>query len=745
MSTQKITGKITRILFEGSNKVGLIVMTPQKKEIKVLGPSMMEIEVGRSISAEATKTTDPKWGDQYNAEVIIEEVQADHKSLVAYLVYHADGIGQVTAQKVVEGFGDKTLSVIGNTPEKLKNIGLTDKQIASLQKALSGSIIIQNLWNVLKPYDVGPSVIQKIYETHKSRALDVIKKDPYSLCDIRGISFKTADKIALSNDISERSPLRMMAAARFFINDSLTQKGDTAVLESDLSKGIVELTSINDDELIASSISELIRLNEIKIRIINNNKCFSSPYYEMMEKSIAQKISSLVEVKSQDDSLKSIAIAKLREITPQDRELDPEQKLAVESAFDNNILVITGGPGCGKTTISQCIIGAAKTKKKKVLICSPTGKAAQRISEVTGMPADTIHGMLIPRSDPGSEKGWSFTHDEDNPIEADYIFMDEASMSDTYITYCFFKAISPNTKVILIGDADQIASVGAGDVLREIIRSKCVPFVKLKTVQRTAKGSDIPTIANMIITGNSRKISFDDAINVSFVDVESESETIAELKRAYSEAIKNNGVKEVQVLVSRVGTNLGVMAINPILRDLANPLKRMTKVMKTASVDFREGDRVIRNCPDSEQDIKNGEIGEIIRIDGDSCVIDFGRKRVTYKRNEMSTSVDLAYAITKHKSQGSEYKLVIQLFPSSHTYMLNRNLIYTAMTRGKSDVKFIGSKKTFHIGCSKLGSDRLTGLGMEIKKVCSPIYIEEPVENKENNSLKTKTKRKKVA
>lgn len=745
MSKTNISGKITRILFEGDNKVGLKVMLPNRKEVTVLGPAMMDLEIGREISAQATVHVDPKWGTQYNAELITENIQKDPKGIASYLAYHAKGIGEVTAKKIVDKFGSSTIDVISFTPENLIEAGISAKQVESLKQALSGNTIIQNLWNYLKPHDIGPSVIQKIYEAHKSESLNIVRANPYSLCDLRGISFKTADRVALANNIKLDSPERMEAAARFVIDDCINQKGDTAIKVEDLIKGISDLTQVSDQDVIQRTLSSLTKKGEIKERVINDEKCFSSPYYEMMEKFIASKISMLVSIPAANDILKKKAVENLREITPKDRELNPEQKQAVEGAFDHNLMIITGGPGCGKTTISQCIIKAAKQEKKKILICSPTGKAAQRISEVTGMPAETIHGILVPRSDPGDEKGWSFTHNETNPIDADYLFVDEMSMSDTYITYSLMRAISPRTKVIIIGDADQIASVGAGDVLRELIRSKRVPCVKLKTVQRTAKDSDIPVIANKIITGNSRKIDFDEAVNVKFVDVETESETIAAIKKRYSEDIQMHGIKEVQVLAARVGTSLGVVELNKILRDIANPLKRTTKVLKTPSGDFREGDRVIRNCPDKDNDVANGEIGEIESISPDACVINFGKKKVSYKKQEMSTSVDLAYAITKHKSQGSEYKSVVQVVPSSHTYMLNRNLIYTAMTRGKSEVCFIGSKRTFHIGCSKLGSNRLTGLSMEIQKVCNKIYESELEEASKEETVKTKAKRKMVA
>lgn len=725
MSTIKIRGVIKRVLFDGENKVGLVVKDHNGlREYKVLGPAMMEVDEGKRIEADCTLKKDPKWGDQYLAELIMEDIPKNTEGILSYLTYHAARVGPGAADKIREYFKDKAAKIILETPDRLKEAGLTEKQIESIKNVLSGSAVYKDLWASLSPFGVGPSVIGKVYDNHGSDSLKVVRERPYSLCDIRGIGFKIADSIARANGIENDNPARLRAATLYIMDDVVGQRGDTAIELNELIGEVTRLAGLKDYAPVSAAIKDLESDGSLVSREIEGKTLLSFAGYAYKEKAIAKHLKRLLENPVADPEAAKHAVALLREITPQDRDLDPFQKKALEEAFAHNVLIITGGPGCGKTTISQCIVKTLKKAAKVVLLSAPTGKAAQRMSEVTGMESDTMHGTLKPTSGAGMENdGFSFEFNVTNKLKADSITLDEASMGDTNIVYDFVSAIEDGTKLIIIGDFNQIPSVGPGMVLRDLIKSKTIPVVQLKNVQRTAQGNDIPVVADQIIKGNSRKIDFESTRNVKFIESDDESICIAKLKTDYAESIKQFGVAEVQVLSPRKGTGLGVVELNEQMREIANPLKRNMKTLKTAKTVYRVGDRVIRNSPDKPNDVANGEVGTIVDIDekNKTATVQF-RHRVIYSKEVMSSDVSLGFVLTKHKSQGSEYKKVYMIISKSHVFMLNRNLIYTALTRGKSDICMIGSKSAFHMGVAKLGSNRVTGLKHELLQVLKPIY-----------------------
>lgn len=729
MSTIKIRGLIKRVLFQGENKVGLVVKDHNGvTEYKVLGPSMMDVAEGKRIEADCTLKKDAKWGDQYLADLIIEDVPKNTEGILSYLSYHAERIGPTTISKIRDHFKEKAGSILLESPDRLIEAGLSEKQVQSIKKTLEGSSVFKDLWAILNPFGVGPSVIGKIYDSHGADAITVVKTRPYSLCDIRGIGFKIADSIAEANGITGDNEARLSAATSYAMSEIVAQRGDTAIDRTDLIDEVKKLTSRPknsvESEAINKAIGSLVSEGTLAIRKIDSKEFISTGSHAYKERMIAKYLKDLLDASVPDPQAAEHAVGLLREVTPSDRELDPYQKQALEDAFKHNVIIITGGPGCGKTTISQCIVKTAAKSGKVPLLSAPTGKAAQRMSEVTGMSADTMHGSLKPQGGELSEDGGlSFEFNCHNKLNVEVINLDEVSMADTNIFYDFISSIRPGTRLIMIGDFNQIPSVGPGMILRDLIKSRTIPTVQLKNVQRTAKGNDIPIVADMIIKGQSRKIDFDSTRNVSFIEASDESLATAQLKTAYAQAIKEYGINEVQVMTPRRGTALGVAELNEQLREISNPLKRNMKVLKTSRLTYRLGDRVIRNSPDRENDVANGEIGQIIDIDekNQTAKVQF-RKTAVYSKEVMGSEVDLANAITMHKSQGSEYKKVFLVVASSHVYMLNRNLIFTALTRGKVDSVIVGSKSAFHMGVAKLGVNRTTGLKHELLQVMKPVY-----------------------
>lgn len=613
------------------------------------------------------------------------------------------GVGPATAQKMVRYFGADTLNVIENSPEQMLQIpGFSMHKINQIADSLKEHGDIQRIMVFLQGVGVSPGYALKIYRTYKNEAVKIVKENPYRLADdVFGIGFKIADQIAKKIGVGNESPYRIRAGIRFWLNEN-SNEGHIYTYEKDfLAKASKEL-EVNELQL-AAEMEELLIKKEIFREVLPDGRkiIYLAPFY-YSETGVASRINELLQADlgniSIDPSQALEKYAKTSQITLADK-----QHEAVIKSLQCGVLIITGGPGTGKTTIIKAILSLFKTAGLKVMLAAPTGRAAKRLAETTQEDAKTIHRLL----GYGSEdfKGSRFQYNEDEPLTTDVLIVDEFSMVDLILFYNLLKAITPGTRLIIVGDVDQLPSVGPGSVLRDLIQSGKVPTVRLNVIFRQAGESLIIANAHRINEGTFPQLS---SKNKDFFFMEeSEPEKIVQMfpelvKVRIPKYLGCDPVEDIQVLTPMRRTITGVENLNLCLQEALNPPASDKTELKTGAITFRLGDKVMQLKNDYQKQVFNGDIGRIQHIDQEDrrMVVAFqeveGEHRVVYESEELDQLV-LAYVISVHKSQGNEYPVVIMPVTTQHFLMLQRNLLYTAVTRAKKMVVLIGTKKAVAI------------------------------------------------
>lgn len=646
-----------------------------------------------------------KYGKEFKVSNFEEDIKLDKEHIVLYLSQGPiKGIGPKTAEAIYLRFGNNTLEILDNNIDLLSEIpGIGKITLGKIKESYLANRTARDTLAFLLPYGISVRRALKFFTIYGDKALEIVEKKPYSLCKISGIGFKTADKIALKVGIPPASPERIEEAIKFTLKET-TKLGDTCLSRKKLSEIVIKL--LETPEITEKTVSELIDKLWEKGQIILFNGNYYSPEMYNAEDNLAKLIKS----KSTEEAscvCKNIEEAIATEEKSLGFKLAPEQKAAVISALSNTVCIITGGPGTGKSAIQKAIVEifAQQFPSHSILCCAPTGKAARRMTEASGMPACTIHsalGLCVGDDD-------TVFHAK-NKLSQDLIIVDEISMLDTLLANELFSNIAKGSRIVLIGDADQLPSVGAGQVLADIIKSGVLPVTKLTTVYRQAAGSLIAVNAALI---RNKKSALEYGDDFSFTSTKEEEESKELILETYKKEIQEYGIDGVCVLTpKRKNATTCLEKMNPLLRDIANPPDEAKKEVSHKDRVFREGDKVIQRK--NFENIANGDIGYIKCIykvsDEPVACIDFGDDRIKYFDEMSLEMVDLAYAITVHQSQGSEYQSCILSLHTNQFMLLTKPLVYTAITRAKKKMTIIGQKKALYMAIGKEGEERVTGL-----------------------------------
>ncbi|HJO91921.1 MAG TPA: ATP-dependent RecD-like DNA helicase [Victivallales bacterium] len=687
-----ISGTVERITFH-SEETGFCVLRIKVKgyrELLTVVGSTAVISAGEYLECKGYWVNDRKHGLQLKASYIKTVPPTTLEGIEKYLGSGMiRGIGPHFAKKLVHAFGEDVFDIIENTPEKLKELdGIGPKRTAKVIDAWDEQKAVREIMVFLRSHGVGTARSVRIYKTYGDNAVGIISKNPYQLAiDIHGLGFKTADTIAMKLGIKPDSLIRARAGVRHVLMEICTE-GHCADTYDHLVETSSELLEIPIETIKDAILCEL-KNKSIVEDIIKDKKCIylSSLYYS--EVSVSENITRL---NKGTPSWGTIDGAKAIPWVEQkaDIKLSTSQQKAVDNSINNKVSIITGGPGVGKTTVVNSILKIVKAKKAEVVLCAPTGRAAKRLSETTNLQAKTIHRLLA--FDP---KTALFKHNRENPIKADFFVVDEASMIDITLMNSFLKAIPDYASLLIVGDVDQLPSVGPGSVLRDIINSKVVHASFLSEIFRQA--SDSMIIVNAHRINNGSMPYFDKMKNDFVIIYKDEVEDIFNnlmnivvnrIPRRYN----CDPIKDIQVLSPMNRGGLGCRALNIELQKALNgsSVPRISKY----GFEFAPKDKVIQTINNYDKNVFNGDIGNIDKIDEQEelVYIDFDGRIVEYQFHELD-EVSLAYATTIHKSQGSEYPIIVMPIATQHFTLLLRNLLYTGVTRGKKLVVLIGQKK----------------------------------------------------
>ena len=626
-------------------------------------------------------------------EIMPDTVYGIRKYLGSGLI---KGVGQVTADKIVNMFGEQTPDIIENHPERLKEIPrLSQKTIDLLVESWNEQKHMFDIMVFLKSFDISTLYAVKIYKLYGNEAISILKENPYRLItDIDGIGFIKADTIALRMGYDMTSAKRQEAGIVYTLSQ-YAEEGNTYCTKTFLSPEVANLLSLQPS-LIDETIDDMIEKEEL---VNEDNKIFL-PFYYKAEKSIAEKLYELIISYKEKEVINDLQINDIENVLG--IEYNEEQREAIKTALYNNVMVLTGGPGTGKTTVTKGIITAFRLMNKQILLAAPTGKAADRMSDATGGEAKTIHRLL------GYNPTRGYLYNEDFPLCGDVLILDETSMINVQLMYTLLKAVPIEMKLVLIGDVDQLPCIGAGNILSDLIKSGKVPVVKLEKIFRQAASSKIITTAHAINHGEIPVLKNEKDSDLFFMtdsDDESIADTISDLVLNRLPHKYNIKPTEIQVLTPMKKGVLGTKNLNDTLQEVIN--KNGGNEIKYGDTIFRENDKVMQIKNNYEKGVFNGDSGFIQKINKELKIVTviFRKQVVDYDFGELDELM-LAYAVTVHKSQGSEYPIVVMPLTKAHYMMMKRNLIYTAITRAKSLCVLIGQKQTLYMGINNVDTTK---------------------------------------
>ena len=697
-----IFGLLERISYhnEENDFVVAKLREKEKKELTTIVGNLSGINPGESLKLTGKWVQNKRFGEQFQVETFEVTVPATLLGIQKYLASGLiKGIGSIMSERIVEKFGLHTLEVIEKKPERLSEVeGIGPKRISMIIKAWVEQKEIKEIMIFLQGHGVSAAYSAKIYKQYGDQSIEIVRENPYRLAhDIYGVGFMTADKIAQNLGIDRNSLIRAKAGLIYILNQ-LTEEGHVYYPESQLIHKAKEILSV-DEEIVMLAVRELSKEKELFLEDLDPDGNLKAVYlapFHVAETGVAQMLMNLKESPS---NIRPIHPEKAIEWVQQklNIELAQRQEEAILLAATSKVLIITGGPGTGKTTLITAILRIFQQLKLRILLAAPTGRAAKRMNEATGWEAKTIHRLL----EYSPRKG-GFKKDQDDPLEADVVIIDEASMLDTLLMYHLLKAIPSHAHLILVGDVDQLPSVGPGNVLKDIIRSGKFTVVRLFDIFRQAQESMIVVNAHKVNQGQLpvlKEIDKPEKTDFQFIQEEDPEKILQNILDLCSETIprqfKFHPLREIQVLAPMHKGIIGVANLNIELQKRLNPGQ---PGITHGAWNFRIGDKVMQIVNNYDKDVFNGDIGLISKIDSEEreVVIDFDGRLVTYDYSDLDEVV-LAYAVSVHKSQGSEYPVVILPVVTQHYMLLQRNLIYTGITRAKKLVIMIGTKKALAI------------------------------------------------
>lgn len=724
------SGTIERIIFENPSSFFRILLLNiddtdadfDDFEIIVTG-TMADIIEGEDYTFWGNLVQHPKYGEQLKL-IRYERAKPTSKGLVKYFSSdHFKGIGVKTAQKIVDLYGDNTIDKVLAEPEKLHDIvSLSAKNREAFIMKLRQNYGTERVLAKLSEYGISNKLAFQIQDFYKEETLEIVEHYPYQLVeDIQGIGFKIADQLAQSLGIESTAPERFRAGLLHTLLTQSMEKGDTYLEAKELLEHTIELLESSrqielDPNSVADELAHLIeedKVQNVDTKIFENSLFFA-------EEGICNNLLRILEKENQNKYEPEKIEAALTHIEEEFAiSYDAIQKQAICNAIQHKIFILTGGPGTGKTTVINGIIAVYallhgldlhKSQDLPILLAAPTGRAARRMNELTGLPSATIHRHL-------GMTGDDDTSHLDDYLDADFIIVDEFSMVDTWLANQLLSNISSNSKLLIVGDADQLPSVSPGQVLADLLKIPLLPQTKLEKIYRQGEASTIVTLASQIQKGVLPPDFTEKKADRSYF--EARSEHIPQMIERIVEAAIRSGIpaQDVQVLAPMYRGQAGIDHINKLMQDLINPAEKEQLVFEATDGQYRQGDRVIHLVNDAESNVFNGDLGYITDLlpakytdsKQDELTINFDGNEIVYQRSEWY-KIRLAYAMSIHKSQGSEFPVVILPITSSSHRMLQRNLIYTAITRAKSKLILLGEKSAFAFAVQNTGTTRKTYL-----------------------------------
>ncbi|MFC1883465.1 ATP-dependent RecD-like DNA helicase [Thermodesulfobacteriota bacterium] len=708
----ELSGQIERITYtneENGYTIARLKVNGYNDLVTVVG-TLMAPAPGEILNMKGEWVNHPKYGDQFKIVSHKTSVPASIYGIQKYLGSGLiKGIGPVMAKRITKRFGEKTLDVIDRDIEMLERVdGIGSKRINMIQEAWDDQKDIRGIMLFLQTHGVSSGYAAKIFKKYKNHSIDVVKKNPYRLAaDIFGIGFVTADGIADKLGFPRDSELRARAGILYVLNQ-LSDEGHVYFPYDSLVTKCQEMLQM-EREVVVKGLDQIVAEKKVIFDSFNkraghvNSRAVFLTKFHVAEIGIGSALNALMRAPK---SIRNIDADRAVEWVQKQLSiiLADKQITAVRDAIVNKVLVVTGGPGTGKTTIIHSIIKILSKLNIRIMLAAPTGRAAKRMSETTGREAKTIHRLLE-----FSLKKGGFDKNEDNPLECELLILDEASMIDTMLMYHLLKAVPQGATLILVGDVNQLPSVGAGNVLKDIISSDSIPVVELNEIFRQARESLIIVNAHEVNNGKmpsfERKGPEDDFYFIEQEDPQEVLQTILELtKERIPGRFGFDPFNDIQVLTPMNKGMIGARNLNDELQKELNPgesgLTRASRV-------FRVDDKVMQIKNNYDKEVFNGDIGRIVKIDSElqEVFISFDGRRVVYDYSEFD-EVALAYAISVHKSQGSEYPAVIMPVLTQHYMLLQRNLLYTGITRGRKLVVLVGTKKALSIGINNDKTDR---------------------------------------
>lgn len=713
---EALNGTVEHVTFHNESN-GFCVLRVKAKnhrdQVTVIG-SAPSVTIGEAIECSGSWITDKNYGLQFKASLLNVVAPTTKEGVEKYLASGmVKGIGPHFAKKLIQAFGADVFDVIENDPQRLQSLeGIGKQRTTQITEAWDSQKVVRDIMVFLQSHGVGTARAVRIYKAYGDNAIDKVKEDPYRLAlDIYGLGFKTADTLAQTLGIAKDAPIRARAGVRHALQ-VLCTNGSCAASVDKLLKHSMKLLELDRPVLQAAIEHELKHENLIAETIDEVDSIYLPSLYQA-EVEVAQQLIDLLHEKLpwQDIDAKRI-IPEIEQKTK--LILSDSQRLALETIIDHKVSIITGGPGVGKTTTVNTLIKMLQSKRMGVKLCAPTGRAAKRMQETTGITAKTIHRLL--EFDPITN---GFKHNQDNPLALDVLIVDETSMLDITLMNHLLKAIPYNAALILVGDVDQLPSVGPGQVLADLIASDVIPTVRLTEIFRQAKDSHIILNSHRINQGLIPENS--DGESDFYVVYENTPEAIHDkLVQLVSERIPNkfgcSAVDNIQVLTPMNRGGLGTKALNATLQSVLNGDSE-PKIQRFGTT-FSPGDKVIQMVNNYDKEVFNGDIGLIDRIDKEQGLvwIAFDNRSIEYELSELD-ELQLAYATSIHKSQGSEYPIVVLPLAMQHFTLLARNLIYTGVTRGKKMVIVIAEKKALALAVKRTDSvKRLTYLADRLQQ-----------------------------
>ena len=682
---ERLRGVVERITFRSETN-GYTVLRCRVKgysdPVTAVG-TMAEVHVGSVLLLDGDWKTDPRYGRQFAAQRVEETLPATVQGIEKYLGSGLiRGVGPKFAKRIVRRFGADTLEVLENSPERLLEVsGIGETRVRRIREGWEAQKEIKNIMLFLQSHDVSTAHATKIYKTYGANSIQVVKENPYRLADdIWGIGFKTADAIAMKLGFGRDKYPRLRSGLCYTLN-RLSEEGHCYATRDQLLEAGTALLEVEREPLERT----LERMCAAQDVIAEEDAVYLPPFF-FAETGIVRRLNAIaaapprVSVPAEGLAERVESLTGLR--------YDELQREAVRTAAGGKITLLTGGPGTGKTTATLGILTAFRSAGARILLAAPTGRAAKRLGEATGMEAKTIHRLLEFKPPQGYQRN------ADAPLEGDVLILDECSMIDALLFYNLLKAVPDGMALVLVGDADQLPSVGAGNVLRDLLDAGRFPAVRLTRIFRQAQASRIIMNAHRINEGRLPDLSNGLQSDFFFLErpePEAALETVVELVKRRLPKSCGCAPGEIQVLTPMQRGVTGAENLNRVLQEAVNP---GGAGLRRGGREYRAGDKVMQIRNNYEKEVFNGDIGKVLRVDTEeyALTVDFDGREVDYALTELEELVH-AYAVTIHKSQGSEYPVVVLPLLMSHYIMLQRNLLYTGVTRAKKLLVLVGAKK----------------------------------------------------